>query len=101
MADEKKFTDGSPDLEAQLAVMAAKLEAMEAATNAAPAETVSKKPKTITLSGESFKVGGASYKVKFPFISLDGKPYSEADVLESPELQKKLVEGGFNVIEKV
>lgn len=81
-------------LEAQLAAQG------EMIANTPTAETPAKASKKITLKGETFKVGGIKYRLKFPVIHHGGKNYTEDEVLESPTLQKELVEGGFGVIEK-
>lgn len=81
-----------------------KIVALEAALNApvdVPEAAVKSKPATAALTGEAFGYNGERYRLKYPTIYLDGKQYSEADVLADKPLQARIVSEGYGVVEKL
>jgi hypothetical protein len=95
-------------LQEKVLVLEQKFEALEAvvaqmATNTTKGSLAfqSEQAAAPTLSGQTFTVNKVSYRALYPAFHLDGKDYTEADLLASKPLQTKLVEMGSGLIEAV
>jgi hypothetical protein len=74
---------------------------LQAVITDAPAVAEIEAPKKPELSKKTFTVDKVKYGFAFAAINLDGTVITNEDVLNSPELQKQLVEMGSGFIKSV
>lgn len=99
--DNKELQEGFDALKLEHEALAKINAELQAAITDAPAVAEIEAPKKPELSKKTFTVDKVKYGFVFPAIKLDGTVITNEDVLNSPELQKQLVEMGSGFIQSV